>query len=52
MGKKKKINAGTGKYVAPKKEDDKLVLNMTFQEAMKKALNTPLPTKKEPAPKK
>ena len=28
-----------------KKEDDLIVLNMTFQEAMKKALNTPLPKK-------
>jgi hypothetical protein len=26
--------------------EDKLVLNMTFEQAMKKALNTPLPKKK------
>lgn len=29
-----------------KREDKPLKLNMTFEEAMKKALNTPLPTKK------
>jgi hypothetical protein len=28
-------------------KDEKIVLNMTFEEAMKKALNTPLPTKKK-----
>jgi hypothetical protein len=28
------------------KKDQNLKLNMTFEEAMKKALNTPLPTKK------
>jgi hypothetical protein len=27
------------------KREDKVVLNMTFQEAMKKALTTPLPKK-------
>lgn len=29
-----------------KREDKPLKLNMTFEEAMKKALNTTLPTKK------
>jgi hypothetical protein len=27
-------------------KDNKIQLNMTFEEAMKKALNTPLPNKK------
>ncbi|MFT3679711.1 MAG: hypothetical protein QM791_05535 [Ferruginibacter sp.] len=32
---------------AKKKNDrEKVILNMTFEEAMKKALNTPLPIKK------
>jgi len=30
----------------PIKKDVPIHLNMTFEEAMKKALNTPLPTKK------
>ncbi len=29
-----------------KKKQKEIKLNMTFEEAMKKALNTPLPTKK------
>ena len=33
------------KQSATTKKDDKIVLNMTFHEAMKKALNTPLPKK-------
>ncbi len=38
---------------AKKIKNDKVVaLNMTFEEAMKKALNTPLPTKKASAKKK
>lgn len=28
------------------KKDEPVLLNMTFEEAMKKALNTPLPVKK------
>ena len=34
------------KPVKSVKTDKPLKLNMTFEEAMKKALNTPLPTKK------
>lgn len=28
-------------------KEDKVILNMTFEEAMKKALNTPLPKSKK-----
>lgn len=35
-----------------KKKEDPSKLNMTFEEAMKKALNTPLPIKKKAAKKK
>ena len=31
----------------PKKENKPLKLDMTFEEAMKKALNTPLPKKQD-----
>ena len=48
MGKKKKADALEGKYIAPKKGNDKVVLNMTFEQAMKKALHTPLVKKKLP----
>lgn len=30
----------------PNKRDEKIKLKMTFEEAMKKALNTPIPKKK------
>lgn len=32
--------------MSTKKKETPIKLNMTFEEAMKKALNTPLPTKK------
>lgn len=35
-----------------KKKDVSVKLNMNFEEAMKKALNTPLPKKKKSKPKK
>ncbi len=34
----------SGKY----EKEEKVILNMTFEEAMKKALNTPLPEKDKP----
>lgn len=35
-----------------KSKDKTVILNMTFEEAMKKALNTPLPAKKKAIKKK
>jgi len=37
---------------AKKKKAGTISLNMTFEEALKKALNTPLPKKKKAAKKK
>jgi len=53
MGKKKKIAEDylkgrtlfSGVYKKEEDKDEKIILNMTFEEAMKKALNTPLPKK-------
>ena len=33
------------------KKEDTVKINMTFEEAIKKALNTPLPNKKKKKPK-
>jgi len=43
----KKKSAVKEKYVTPTTKVDKVVLNMSFAEAMKKALNTPLPKKQK-----
>jgi len=40
------------KIVKPKKEEKPLKLNMTFEEAMKKALTTPIPNSKVKSNKK
>lgn len=45
MGKKKKISVLKNEKPATKKVEDKIVLNMSFAEAIKKALTTPLPNK-------